>query len=350
MDEIRGIINSGDWKYAACVGPTVETEPELIELSARDSLLSGGKLYFKRSNTVFALDWAAAQRSEAARPALLANLDALVGTIGPQLIGIYQQHVSAHLPVVEPDFLIAYQQGRLQEVDPLLLAAVFAVALPWLLQDENNSALMNLSTKIVDSAVSMFSDSQRCPTLSTVQAGMLLVQRPKADHLKLNSQLVNAAYAIGLHLDCTNWNVTNSDKALRKRLAWSLYMQDKWCSLVHGRPSLISEGNWAVAGLSEEDFSLYTAPASDEDDASLLFRELVELTKICATILDTFYTVEAQNKIERNGPSGTRLILELAKPVQIDLKKWFAELPTALKMDSLDSPYSSDIGTSIALW
>ena len=177
------------------------------------------------------------------------------------------------------------------------------------------------------------------------------MQRPNVDSKTLNSQLVTAAYELGLHLDCTCWTLPASDKGLRKRLAWALFMQDKWCALIHGRPSAIVQSNWAVRTLTDDDFDDKTTvpeaphiPDEELERGRELFKHMASLTEILSTLLDTFYTLQAMQEVDDAGPSGTRLILERAKPVQIRLKAWFAGLPNSLKMDNTMTGKPSSTG------
>jgi hypothetical protein len=49
-------------------------------------------------------------------------------------------------------------------------------------------------------------------------------------------QAVGAAQLLGLHLDCSTWQLPRWEKNLRKRLFWLLFVMDKWSSLYQGRP------------------------------------------------------------------------------------------------------------------
>lgn len=68
------------------------------------------------------------------------------------------------------------------------------------------------------------------------------------------------------------------ERGLRKRLAWALYMEDQWCSLVHGRPSLISKAHWAVRDLIEEDFEALDRYEEEKDALEDLKRGRVFLS------------------------------------------------------------------------
>jgi len=55
--------------------------------------------------------------------------------------------------------------------------------------------------------------------------------------IKAERQATGAAHLLGLHLDPTNWMLPRWEISLRKRLWWSLVIQDKWRALLYGRPS-----------------------------------------------------------------------------------------------------------------
>jgi hypothetical protein len=129
-------------------------------------------------------------------------------------------------------------------------------------------------------------------------------------------------------------------------------MQDKWGSLIYGRPSQIHDSNWAVKTVSEHDFP-ENAMDEDEEEGStevnkgmILFTQMIVLTRILSEILDTFYSLKAMQEIENEGRNGTQLILEKAKPLQIKLREWFATLPECLRMDSTKVMKLSSTGIS----
>ncbi|MCJ1391699.1 Fungal specific transcription factor [Xylographa bjoerkii] len=336
------------------IGPTTELEPILLDLSSINGNLSPGERYQKSDNrTAFLVDQNGIESSKAANLTALGALERLVGSYGPLLIQLYLNVIHRNFPIVEEEFFMEYNFGRNFNLDPVLLASIYLLTMPWLLRDisRSTSQLPDIY-HLEDLAFRLFGESLYKPTLSTIQAGILLLQRPNNDSKTLNSQLVGAAYELGLQLDCTSWTSSHAEKGLRKRLAWALYMQDKWCSLIHGRPSVIYKSNWAVKGLVNEDFEssevLYEAEPSSEDvtRGQALFKEMVSLTEILSIVLDTFYTLEAMQEVEDAAQGGTRLILERAKPVQIKLKAWFAGLPGNLKIDSTMTGKPSSTGNS----
>ena len=131
---------------------------------------------------------------------------------------------------------------------------------------------------------------------------MLLLQRPEGESWALTGELVALGQDLGLHLDCTKWRIPAWEKGLRKRLAWGLFMQDKWGALVHGRPSHITS-------------------------------DVIKLTEILTTILSQFYSLRADEEFRSREGEGGRWVLEKAKPIQLALKDWFSQLPESLRLD-----------------
>lgn len=72
-------------------------------------------------------------------------------------------------------------------------------------------------------------------------------------------------------------------------------MQDKFCSLGSGRPSLINSANWVLLPVDNSDF-----PEKIEDDQEgssevekgrILFTHMISLSEILAELLETVFTV-----------------------------------------------------------
>ena len=333
-----------EWQqYGTHIGPTTELEPMFFDLSQSSGVPTLHSTYRKTDGrTAFIFDQTEAEMSNDAKSVTLRNVERLVGPHGPLLMRIYIDTAHRSFPIVEEDFLHDYNNGKRSNLDPALLSAIFALVTPLLSSKGSKSPSPYPDVaQLEDIALRSFGDALCKPLLSTIQAGLLLMQRPNVDSKTLNTQLVGIAYELGLHLDCTSWATSTAERALRKRLAWALYMQDKWCSLIHGRPSAISKSNWAVQDLLDEDFSAASDSSEDEltsvselERGRSLFKQMVNLTEILSTVLDTFYTLQAMQEVDDAAQNGTRLILERAKPVQIRLKEWFSRLPGYLKMDN----------------
>ncbi|PYI33655.1 hypothetical protein BP00DRAFT_423817 [Aspergillus indologenus CBS 114.80] len=280
-------------------------------------------------------------RSPADSPhtASLDAIESLVAPYGSTLVEKYFEHVHPTFPVLLEDSFRQSYRAR-SGLSPLLLSAVYVLALKFVDVGPASQTIRRPDAgRLESTALRLLVESLPYASISTIQAGLLLMQRSNLATAALTAQLVTAGFELGLHQDCSNWRMDTWEKGLRKRLAWALYMQDKWSALVHGRPSHIFASNWMVQDLVEQDFTDAFAASAQHDDAPvghgpLSFCHMVALTTILSDILDRFYTLQAIEEFKAAGNNRTRMILERAKPAQIRLKEWFGRLPSELKMDS----------------
>jgi len=193
-------------------------------------------------------------------------------------------------------------------------------------------------------------DTVHRPKLSTVQAGILILQLIEGDPGELTAQIISIGYGLGLHMDASNWAIPEWEKGLRKRLGWSLYLQDKFTSLGNGRPPMISPSNFGLRKLMSEDFPENAAHEDDQEGSAevvqgiVMFSQLVELSGILSEVLESIFSVRAAQQILDAGEDGLMMILQKAKPVQLKLREWFASLPDCLSMDSTQILKLSSVG------
>ena len=330
-------LGSSSYQYGTHIWPTTEVEPLLLGLLPDQGLLPTTKAYQLRGSTPFCVDGAIIEGLKIPNLSALGTVERSVGPHGPKLLTLYQEKVGSNFPVIQESFFLEHQAGGKQNLDPALLASIYTLAIPWLVREDVVSTMTPDLATLEKLAFSLFTRALHTPTLSTIQAGILLMQRPDVVSKTLNAQLVDAAFELGLQVDCSSWSLSPAEKGLRKRLAWALYLQDKWCSLIHGRPSAIPSNNWAVPKLRDEDFEVEAIPITENLESTgsaSIFKQMVSLSEMLSTVLDTFYTLKAMQEVEDAAQAGTRLILDRAKPVQMKLKEWFGSLPSSLKMDA----------------
>jgi len=331
------------------MGYTTELDPILFDVS------HSGELSYQKSDArnAFLIHQPGTLRYTESQTNLIQTIEKYVGLHGPSLI-LHFRSINRSLPIIEGAFFETYNCRQRDSLDPALLCSIYVIAAASGLNELENARWQQIDLiQLEDLASRLFESALLSPTLSTIQAGLLLMQSSNIDSKFLNTQLVGAAFELGLQLDCSDWTISVLEKGLRKRLAWALYMEDQWCSLVHGRPSLISKAHWAVHDLYEEDFE--TTDRLDED-ASLedlkfgreCFCQMVALTGILSSILEALYTQKAMQEFDDAKENGTRLVLARAKPIQVTLKEWFTRLPKDLKMDNEQAP--ATIGTCALLF
>ncbi|KAI1498960.1 fungal-specific transcription factor domain-containing protein [Biscogniauxia marginata] len=332
-------------RFSQYIGPTTDFEPSLINLSPFDpqdeSLLARGTLRKVSDIDTFLMLPDCATPGHEHQVDDVEEIERLVAPHGRTLIDLYFEVIHPGFPIIQKNVFYEKYERDYREFSPPLLAAVYILAINWWDYSEELSRSLRPNVRELERLIrSSLADAMWRPKLSTVQAGLLLSQRPEGDQWAPTAQLVAIAQELGLHLDCTHWKIPPWEKGLRKRLAWALYMQDKWGALVHGRPSHIISSNWVVLPLVSNDFP---EAEWDENDVEgkmdiergrTLFVQMIYLSQVLAEILDTFYTLQAMQNVTNAGPQGTHLVLSLAKPIQLKLKEWYAAIPTAIRMDS----------------
>ncbi|KAF4840005.1 Transcriptional activator protein DAL81 [Colletotrichum siamense] len=332
-------------RYSQYIGPTTDFEPSLINLSPFDphdeSLLARGTLRKVSDDDTFLL---LPDFNTPGHEHVLEDVEAIEGLVRPhgrKLVDLYFRIVHPAFPIIQKTVFLEKYERSYREFSPCLLAAVYLFAINWWEHDEDLARLPKPNISDMERLIrTTLADAMYRPKLSTIQAGLLLSQRPEGDQWAPTAQLVAIAQELGLHLDCTNWKIPPWEKGLRKRLAWALYMQDKWGSLVHGRPSHIFSSNWGVQPLTQHDFPDVEWDENDVEEkleierGRTLFGQMVQLSQVLAEILDTFFTLQAQQTITNAGGQGTHLILSMAKPIQLKLKEWYASLPATIRMDN----------------
>ena len=289
------------------------------------------------------------------------DLDAIENTVAPHgraLVDLYFRIIHPSFPILHKRVYLEKYERSHREFSPALLAAVYILATTyWAYSPElslssvpNVAHLEKLALKALNYAVHR-------PKLSTVEAGLLLLQRSSRASWSLTAQMVAVGQDLGLHRNCSSWDIPSWEKGLRKRLAWALFMQDKWASLIHGRPSHITACDWAVSTLNDQDFPESFADEDDEDGSTevvqgrSLFTSMTSLTQILSEILLKLYSGTAEDETVRKTTNATTHILAKAKPLQIRLKEWHSHLPESLSVSHVRVRKLSSSGSlHLAYW
>ncbi|KAK9384559.1 fungal-specific transcription factor domain-containing protein [Lipomyces mesembrius] len=274
---------------------------------------------------------------------LVDEIEKIVASYGPQLVSLYFRIVHPSYPILHKSYFVSQYKISPKQISPPLLAAVYSLALNWWTYDHelSHSEAPPDSFKLDTIAFTAIQRHLHRARLSTVQAGLLLLQRKpesvtggfnlgKTQISAFTAQLVGVAQALGLHLDCSRWHIPSWEIFLRRRVAWALYVQDRWVALCHGRPCYIDEKNWVVPMLDLDDFCIELSSAAGIDHGAELLIEISRLTSILSKILHTFFFAEyTKYKHEIRDPS---VVFELAKPLQLKLRQWHTGLSDCLYM------------------
>jgi Fungal specific transcription factor domain/Fungal Zn(2)-Cys(6) binuclear cluster domain len=340
--------------HAEYIGSTDYRDPILLDLSppAGTSLESVRRI---NERTLFVLHRDESTTSEAQRIADVDCIEAAVQPVGHILVDLYFRFVHPSFPILHKDVFIAKHQESYRLFAPSLLAAVYLLALDWQLHD---SLLASGETRNKpDSAmlerlaeVALEQDMRR-PKLSTLEAGLLLLQRsangeaefnerPTSVYHRFHAQMVATAHELGLQVDCSAWSIPAWEIGLRRRLAWALYIQDLWASFIYGRPPLLHEDNWDVQPCSSTDFPEF-AKAEDLAAGGLaastgwrMFLHHIEISQILKDVMRNYYTAAATRRGGSLDSMGVIAAVDLAKPILARLRQWHASLPQDLSFNS----------------
>ncbi|KAK4221325.1 fungal-specific transcription factor domain-containing protein [Podospora fimiseda] len=272
----------------------------------------------------------------------LEAVEQLVQPHGLGLVELYFRTVHPSYPILHKAVFLEKYARSYSEFSPALLAAVYLLAMDWWEFDRHLSSHQKPDADSLSRlAMKALMDVIHRPKLSSVQAGLLLLQRAGGDSWVLTSQVLAIGEELGLNLDCTDWNIPDWEKGLRRRLAWAVLMQDKWSSLIHGRPSHIVNSYWQIPPVTLIDFPESAADDDDKEGSTeveqgrLLFIHLTRLTHIMRLALETLYS-PAQAPVVQNlvATKGVQGLLELVKPLAVQLKDWAHSLPPELHMSS----------------
>ncbi|KAK9457772.1 fungal-specific transcription factor domain-containing protein [Dipodascopsis uninucleata] len=274
---------------------------------------------------------------------LVDEIEKIVEPYGSQLVALYFRIVHPSYPIIHKTYFLTQYKISPKQIQPPLLAAVYSLALNWWAYDHelSHSATRPDSFMLDTIAFTAIQRHLHRARLSTVQAGLLLLQRKpesttgglmlgKTQVSSFTAQLIGVSQALGLHLDCSRWNIPGWEIFLRRRVAWALYVQDRWVALCHGRPCYIDEKNWVVPMLNRDDFcfELASSAAAVIGTGAELMIEMSRLTSILSEILQTFFFSDyTRYKHEIKDPF---VVFELAKPLQLKLRQWYSGLSEGL--------------------
>ncbi|KAI1049800.1 hypothetical protein LB506_001393 [Fusarium annulatum] len=162
------------------------------------------------------------------------------------LIDVYFHKTNSCFPLLdEGHFRKQYRENK-SAISPALLSGLYAHSITFW----NSSPILsrhrcpdgrfiwNLATEAA------YSQIHRSPGISTIEALILNIGGREVTSLIGNGVLlassVAMAHSLGLNHSPISWEIPQSEKNLRMKIWWALLIHDKWLSLSHGTPPLIS--------------------------------------------------------------------------------------------------------------
>jgi hypothetical protein len=216
-----------------------------------------------------------------------------------------------------------------------LLAAMYASALRFVSDDEYLSVWHAQTSPSTDAIWRLvYEELQETiheSQLSVVQAILLYLHKDPSDdgrHASSDTpfmwswtgKLVGLTTSLGLHTDGSMWAVPSWEKRLRKRIWWAVYAEDKWRSLLLGRPPYIHQQEWDIEDLDASDFGPSSQNSPDSENKS--FRSFIGLTRIAESVQETFYSLRAAQKLSVDMGAS----IPAARPILQQLEVWRSSL------------------------
>jgi hypothetical protein len=268
-------------------------------------------------------------------------------------------HVFPILPVVSRFQLGITPTNRVPPTAALercplhLLGAMYALALQFVSYDEH-CAVWHAQTSLSADTLWRFvyeelQEQIHQPAMSVVQATLLYLQKEPADEKRHSltdtpftwawtGKLVGLTMSLALHTECSMWAIPSWEKRLRRRLWWAVYAEDKWRSLLMGRPPYIHSQEWDIEELDSPHFSSATAGLPQKEH--IPFQSFIALTQIAESVQETFYSLRASQKLSVD--MGTSI--QVARPLLERLEAWRSSL--AEYEDLPDEPSDAPRGSA----
>lgn len=280
----------------------------------------------------------------------------LVEPYGQALVDLYFRIIHPSFPVLHKGVFLEKYARSYREFSPALLAAVYLLTTNyWRCSPALATKPAPDACRLYELAIESYDLTIYRPKLSSVQAGLLIAQYEcySSDIMacgsrgKITAQLVSMLHTMGLHLDSSRWDLPAWEISLRCRLAWAVYLQDKWVALIEGRPALLSDRDWIVPLLQPKDFPEHEEHneegSSEVENSRIIFVQMIELTRILSDILDTIFSLRSHHAMETS-PDPVGALLSKIQPLQRRLDAWSDSAMEVLSLEKASTMRLTCIG------
>ena len=161
----------------------------------------------------------------------LKNLDAvekMVAPYGLELVNLYFRIMHPSFPILHKKVFLEKLSRSYRESTPTGLGAVYLMALNWWSYSPALSSKPRPDGKELEKLVlRMLFDVHHRPKISDLQGGLVLLQQRSVSSWPMTGHLVAMSQDLGVNLDCSNWQIPDWERGVRKRVAWAIFMHDK---------------------------------------------------------------------------------------------------------------------------
>ncbi|KAI9485171.1 MAG: fungal-specific transcription factor domain-containing protein [Benjaminiella poitrasii] len=279
------------------------------------------------------------------------------------LIHMYFTRIHNYCPIINKvQFLEQYYYHLPSTPDKYLLYTIAYIGITIFKTDISQAKLFSFTNeqlKEIESVLKAKSHKllgivYKRSMISTVQALMILSMfnsHSKNDdedtsHWFMTGMAIRMAQDLGLHRDCSRWNIPECEIELRKRIWYGCYLMDRLVAAELGRPISIIDHEFEVELPSPFELNYATLPippAKINESTPILIMEaeealrqhipiysafihLVTLAQIMGQVLVGLHSTRAKNQDRNNN-------FELVNVLERNLANWKLSLPPELQID-----------------
>ncbi|CAO3595377.1 unnamed protein product [Absidia cylindrospora] len=266
-------------------------------------------------------------RTQAAAATEQETMDSIIPrSMLASLVKIYFDAQCTTLPILdEEEFINSFEGKTLPPPAPLLTYAIcsyacFLVPSDHRLFTESGLERNRIFHVLIDRAGIFIRSEYLIPRIQTIQALVLLCAHPTYSSKSYRNWLlagmaVRMAQDLGLHRSVSTTGTANEIIEKRRRLWYSVYVTDRWCCSVMGRPLAIAD--------SDCDVDLPHVDAVDQPGKYTMFVNLVKLSGILGEVLRRIYSPKAKAM-----GYATHIMEQTVWSLDKMLKEWFDHVPS----------------------
>ncbi|CAI6334346.1 unnamed protein product [Periconia digitata] len=249
-------------------------------------------------------------------------IEQVLGAFCGDLLEIYFQKVHVCFPLLdEVSFKSQYATSKIYARNSASLPAHWAPDIMFIWNQANEA---------------LYSELHVAPSISVLIAILLNISGRPLTSVIGNGILLGSAVAIahglGLNRNCLDWEISVSEKRLRTRLWWALFIYDKWSSVAYGTPPHLKRTEHNVSTPSA-DLLHEGTNAADNPTATSIFVQSITLTQVLDSYLEHIFHL--QQDVFTNRPK-----------IENKLANWEYSLPPELRRIVLRGVNLQDPGSS----